>query len=70
MKIKVNDNLIAIYTYLRSYEYHVDLRDLVQFCIDYEYYDELYKNFHIIVRCLEEHNIEFTEYAPKHDEED
>lgn len=64
-KIKPNDNLIAIYTYLRTYEYYVDLRDLIDWCIAFEYYKELYENFHIIVRCLEEHNIQYPKREPK-----
>lgn len=59
-KIKFNENLAAIFTYLRSYEYHIDMIDLVQWCIDYGYYKELYENFHIINNCLFEHNIKYT----------
>lgn len=72
LKIQINDNLKAIYEYLRSYEYYVDLRDLVQFCFDYEYYKELFENFHIIYKCLEEHNIQYPDrYEPvKQEEED
>lgn len=56
MKIKYNDNLNAIYTYLRSYEYYVDILDLIQFCVDYDYYRELYENWHIVYQCLIDHN--------------
>lgn len=63
LKIKFNENLAAIFTYLRSYEYHVDLLDLVQWCNDFGYYKELYENFHIVYQCLVEHNIKFTEIA-------
>lgn len=66
LKIQVNDNLRAIYTYLNNYEYYVDLRDLVQFCFDYEYYKELFENFHIIFKCLEEHNIQYPERYVEH----
>lgn len=59
MKIKYNENLDAIYTYLRSYEYYVDILDLIQFCVDYEYYKELYENWHIVYQCLMDHNKRF-----------
>lgn len=55
-KFKVNDNLKAIYDYLAHYEYRVELSDLIQFCFDYEYYKELYENFHIIYQVWVEHN--------------
>lgn len=63
LKIKFNENLAAIFTYLRSYEYHIDLMDLVQWCVDFGYYKELYENFHIVYQCLIEHNIKYTAVA-------
>lgn len=59
-KIKPNDNLFAIFTYINSCKYHVYLQELIQFCIDYEYYKELYENFHIVKSLLDEHNQIFT----------
>ena len=63
IKIKFNENLAAIFTYLRSYEYHIDLMDLVQWCVDFGYYKELYENFHIVNQCLVEHNHKYTTVA-------
>lgn len=55
-KIKPNENLFAIFTYIRSDEYRLNLDELVQFCIDYDYYKELYEHFHIIKQLVDEHN--------------
>lgn len=55
-KIKPNDNLFAIFTYIREDEYRLNMDELVQFCIDYDYYKELYEHFHIIKQLVEEHN--------------
>lgn len=56
MKIKINDNLIAIFTYIKTYEYIIDLDDFIQWVIDYEYYKELYENWHIIRDLIKYHN--------------
>lgn len=55
-KVKPNENLFAIFTYIKSDEYYLSLEELLQFCIDYEYYKEFYEHFHIIRALLEEHN--------------
>lgn len=62
IRVKVNENLQAIFTYLRSYEYRVDLSELVSWCIDYDYYKELYEHFHIIYQMLIEHNRKYPDY--------
>lgn len=60
-KIKPNENLYAIFTYIQSnHEYFIPYNDLIQFCIDYEYYKELYEHFHIIRALLDEHNRIYT----------
>ena len=64
-KIKPNDNLVAIFTYIRSDQYHIDLMDLVDFCISFDYYKELYENFHIIYKCIEDHNEKYNGIRPK-----
>lgn len=56
MKIKINDNLMAIFTYIHNNEYRIDLDDFIQYCIDYEYYKELYENWHIVRDCINYHN--------------
>lgn len=55
-KVKPNENLIAIFTYINTDEYFLSLQELINFCLDYEYYKELYENFHIIRQLLDEHN--------------
>lgn len=56
MKIKLNDNLIAIFTYINNIEYRIDLDDFIQWCIDYEYYKELYLHWHLIKDLIKFHN--------------
>lgn len=60
-KIKFNDNLQAIYTYITSYKHYIDINDLVDWCIQYEYYRELFENFHIIRCCIDQHNKDYPE---------
>lgn len=60
-KIRFNDNLQAIYTYINSYKHYIDINDIVDWCIQYEYYKELYENFHIIKCCIEQHNQDYPE---------
>lgn len=57
ISVKINDNLLAIFTYINSYEYKITYSEFVQWCIDYEYYKELYQNWHIVRDLLDEHNI-------------
>jgi len=64
IRVKVNANLQAILTYLQTYEYHCDLMDLVKWCIDFDYYKELYENFHIINILLNEHNKKYVQIDP------
>ena len=61
MKIKITDSFKNILTFINSNQYYVSMKDLIQFCIDYEYYEDLYKHFHIIKVLLEEHNIDHPE---------
>lgn len=56
MKVKLNDNLRAIYTYIQSCDHEIDLNDFIQYCIDYEYYKELYQNWHIIRDIIKYHD--------------
>lgn len=69
-KIKPNDNLIAIFTYIQSNEYYITLSDLLQFCIDYEYYKELYEHFHIIYQLVKEHNQDHHDIPISRDPDD
>lgn len=60
-KIKINDNLLAIFEYIRTYKHYIDVNELVKWCMDYEYYKELYENFHVIRSCLDDHNKQFPD---------
>lgn len=60
-KIRFSDNLQAIYTYISSYKHYIDINDLVDWCIQYEYYRELYENFHIIKTCIDQHNKDYPD---------
>lgn len=64
MKIRINDNLKAIFTYIQSYDYYIVYIDFVQWCIDYGYYKEFYQNFHIIRDLINEHNTTHTDIEP------
>lgn len=64
MRIKINDNLRAIYTYINSYEYKIILNDFIQWCFDYGYYKEFFLNFHVIKECIAEHNLTHTILEP------
>lgn len=56
MKIKVNENLTSIINYVHDYENEIGWFHLVQYCIDYGMYKELFLNYHIINKLIEEHN--------------
>ena len=56
MKVKVNENLTSIINYIRDSEKLVTWFELVQFCIDYRMYEELYINQSIIHKLILEHN--------------
>ena len=57
LKIKVNDNLTSIFNYINSKNDVVSWEDLIQWCIDYDCYKELYSNHFIIKHLLDEHNL-------------
>lgn len=56
MKIKVNDNFTNILNYIHACEHRLSYYDLLQYCIDYDQYKELYNNYHIFKDILIEHN--------------
>lgn len=57
-KIKVNENLTNIINFIHSRTVPVTWFDLVQYCIDYDLYKELYLNHFLISKLLDEKNIE------------
>lgn len=59
MKIKVTENLTSIFNYIREFEGIVTYQDLVQFCLDYKMYPELYLNHMIIDHLIQEHNQDY-----------
>ena len=58
MKIKVNDNFTNILNYIRSADHLVSYYELMQYCLDYDQYKELYQNYHLFKDLLIEHNQE------------
>lgn len=58
MKIKVNDNLINIINFIRSNPEKLTFYEVIQYCIDYDQYKEVYQNYHIIKDLILEHNKE------------
>ena len=54
MKIKVNDNLTNIFNFIESRTEILQYKDLVQFVIDYDLYQEFYMNNVIINRLFDE----------------
>lgn len=55
-KVGMNEDLIAILTYINTAPALVLWQDLIQHCIDYDLYIELYMNIEIITKLLEQHN--------------
>lgn len=56
LKIEVNDNLTSIFNFIQDSREIITFHDLVQFCIDFECYKELYLNQDIIYKLLVERN--------------
>ena len=56
MKIKVNDNLTNIFNYIQSSKTELSFQDLIQYCLDYDLYQEFYLNQQIIYRLFDEKN--------------
>lgn len=65
MKVKVNNNLIAIFTFIKSDVYYIELDYFLQWCIDYGYYKEFYLNYHIIKDLIFNHNLLYTNKRPE-----
>lgn len=56
LKIEVNDNFNMILNYINSANELITYKELVQYCIDYELYKELFINLKIFQILIEERN--------------
>lgn len=63
-KNTINDNFINILTYIQSSDQVLSYYDLIQYCIDYDQYKELYLNYHVFKDLMLEHNKKIQE-TPK-----
>lgn len=55
-KVGYTEDLNSIINYIKTSEKKVILADLIQFCVDYELFIELYMNYPIIHDLIDEHN--------------
>lgn len=55
-KVGYTEDLNSIVNYINTSEKRVLIKDLIQFCVDYDLYIELYMNFPIIDSLVTEHN--------------
>lgn len=55
-KVGYTEDLNSIINYINTSEKSVYLSDLIQFCVDYELFIELYMNYPIIHDLINEHN--------------
>lgn len=60
MKIEVNDNFNMIHNYIISAVDPIKFSDLLQYCIDYDLYKELYVNLPVFRVLIEEKNLSFS----------
>lgn len=56
MEYKLNPNLQAIITAIRTDIHYVDLLDLMDWCIEENYLKEYYTNFNLISSLVQQHN--------------
>lgn len=57
----VNDNFTNILNYIESSDQVLSYYDLIQYCIDYDQYKELYLNYHVFKDLMLEHNKKLLE---------
>lgn len=55
-KVGYTEDLNSIINYIKTSEKTVWLADLIQFCVDYELFIELYMNYPMIHDLIDEHN--------------
>lgn len=56
LKVEVNDNFNMILNYINSSLEIINYKELIQYCIDYDLYKELYVNIKIFEKLIEEKN--------------
>lgn len=56
MKIKINENFTSIMNHINDYEKKISWFELIQYCIDYGMYKELYEHYFIFDKLIQEHN--------------
>lgn len=61
VKIEINDNFIMIMNYINSAQEVISYKELLQFCIDYQLYMELYLNLKVFEKLIEEKNKELKD---------
>lgn len=67
MKVEVNDNFNMIHNYIISAVEPIRFSELLQYCIDYDLYKELYVNLPVFRVLIEEKNLSFSKQ--KHSED-
>lgn len=65
LKVEINDNFNMIKNYILSSLVPVTFKDLLEYCIDYDLYKELYVNLAVFRLLLEEKNISFSLHDQK-----
>lgn len=61
MKIEINDNFNMIQNYILSALEPIKFKDLLQYCIDYQLYEELYVNLTVFKILIDEKNLSLDE---------
>lgn len=61
MKIEINDNFNMIQNYILSALEPIKFKDLLQYCIDYQLYEELYVNLTVFKILIDEKNLSLVE---------
>lgn len=61
MKIEINDNFNMIQNYILSAVEPISFKDLLQYCIDYQLYEDFYVNITVFKILLDEKNLSFKQ---------
>ena len=56
LRVEINDNFTMIMNYINSSLVEIEFKELLQYCIDYDLYRELYVNLPIFKILIEEKN--------------
>lgn len=57
-KVKINENLTSLFNFINDSEKLISWKELVQFALDYDMYEELYLNSHILQKLIDDHDIQ------------